>query len=358
MLTTLSLCPTCYKKIPAEIHFQEGVVMTKECDVHGQFVGIVERSVEHFSNFYECGTLGHNNTIIIHVHNQCNMKCPWCYYAMGVEQMHDFPYYDNLLRQYKGGAPGTGFRLLFSGGEPTIRPDYFSFNERACASGWETGTITNMLRLGDDDFFNATRENPLYVQDGMYKFAMSMQHPKNYTPEIGKQKMRALANIRTAGLKAMCIMFSITSLDEIRWIREFYEETKDCYSMLRIRTMFKNWYNAADTTELYLSDLHTAFMRAFEDLTPLISRGLEHSNSYCLYMETSDGMNVSLSSAPTVNNVDYHLTSRPVFMLAMDGRCYPVPLAQIINEGISNGWKDGYRIDRTSPEGGSKCITS
>lgn len=351
MLNTLSLCPTCYKKIPAEIHFTEAVVMTKECDVHGQFIGIMEKDVQHFSNFYEYGTLGNSNTIIVHVHNQCNMKCSWCYYPMGVEKMQGFPYYDNLLRQYKG------WRLLFSGGEPTIRPDYCSFVKQAGAAGWDTGSITNMLRLGDDDFFKATSENPLYVQAGTYKFAMSMQHPKNYSREIAERKMKALANIRAAGLTAMCVMFSITSLDEIPWIREFYDETKDCYSMLRIRTMFKNWDNAGDTTDLYLSDLHKAFMKSFEDLTPLISRGIEHSNSYCLYMEMSDGMDVSLSCAPTVQNVDYHLTSRPVYMLAMDGRCYPVPLAQIINEGISKGWKDGYRIERASPEGGDKCIS-
>jgi len=347
MLNTLSLCPTCYKKIPAEIHFTNGAVMVKECDVHGQTVALCERDAEHFSNFYEYGTLGNSNTIIIHVHNQCNMTCPWCYYPMGVEKMHDFPWYDVLLRQYKG-----NFRLLLSGGEPTIRPDYFSFNERAAEAGWDTGSITNMLKLADDDFFKRTSESPLYVQDGTYKFAMSMQHPKNYSPEIAVQKMKALANIRAAGLKAMCIMFSIQSLDELRWIREFYEGTKECYSMLRIRTMFKNWNNKGDRSNLFLSDLHRSFMRIFEDLTPLQSREIEHSNAYCLYMKMSDGMNVSLSCAPTVENVDYHLTSRPVFMLAMDGRCYPVPLAQIINEGISKGWKDGYRI-----EGGTPCTS-
>jgi hypothetical protein len=31
-------------------------------------------------------------------------------------------------------------------------------------------------------------------------------------------------------------------------------------------------------------------------------------------------------------------------MLANDLRCYPVPLAQIVNEGVSLGWKDGYKI--------------
>jgi MoaA/NifB/PqqE/SkfB family radical SAM enzyme len=261
---------------------------------------------------------------------------------MGVEKMHDFAYYDNLLRQYRG------WNLLFSGGEPTIRPDYFSFNERAVAAGWGTGTITNMLRLGDDDFFKATSESSLYVKDGTYKFAMSMQHPKYYSAEIGAQKMRALANIRAAGLSAMCIMFSVRSLDELAWIREFYDLTKECYSMLRIRTMFRNWNNKGDPSDLFLSDLHDEFMRVFGDLTPIQCREVEHSNSYCLYMRMSDGMDVSLSSAPTVENVDYHLTSRPVFMLAMDGRCYPVPLAQIINEGISKGWKDGFRIGRSA----------
>ena len=55
-------------------------------------------------------------------------------------------------------------------------------------------------------------------------------------------------------------------------------------------------------------------------------------------------MNVSLSSAPTVENLDYHLCTRPVLMLARDARCYPVPIAQIINEGISLGWKDGFEL--------------
>lgn len=341
MIETLSLCPVCYKKIPASIVFvNDNAVMQKECDAHGPFSAIVERDVQHISNFYQYGTMGNNNSIIIHAHNGCNMKCPWCYYPMGEEAMHPASYYDALLGQYKM----QGFNLLLSGGEPTLRPDYLDFVKETHRRGWFTSSITNMLRLADPDFFNDTM-NDFFVAGNTYKFAMSMQHPKNYSKEVFDAKMKALENIEKAGLKAMCVMFSIQGLDELDWIREFYNNTKNCYVMLRIRTMFRNWANKGDTHHIWLSHLHKHFLRLFGDLHPVISNRVELSNIYCLYMQMDGGrMNVSLSSAPTVENVDYHALSRPVHMLAMDGRCYPVALCQIINEGIAAGWKDGFRI--------------
>lgn len=343
MIETLSMCPTCYKKIQAQVHFIDGqAVMKKECDVHGKSETLVDKSAEHFSNFYELGTMGNNNTIIIHAHNECNMSCPWCYYEMGVEKMQTAEYYDMLLKMYKG-----THRLLLSGGEPTIRPDFFDFVWRLNAFGWQPCSITNMIKLADLEFFKKTIDNyDCFVEDNIYRFAMSMQHPKYYSKEILQYKVQALKNIETAGLKAMCVMFSIQSLDELDWIREFYDKSNHLFKMIRIRTMFKNWNNKGDTNDLCCSDLHKAFMEKFADLSPCAARRLEHSNSYCLYLQMADGMDVSLSSSPTVNNVDYHLCSRPAYMLAMDGRCYPVPIAQIVNEGIRLGWKDGFKLGR------------
>jgi len=347
VIKTISLCPTCYKKLPADISFHNGsVIMLKECDVHGPFTSIVEKSPQHISNFYSRGTLGNNNTIIIHTHNDCNMHCPWCYYPMGVEKSRPFQYYNSILMHYRG-----THRLLFSGGEPTLRPDFFEFTREAAEHGWEPSSITNMLKLADQAFFNRTMVmGPLFNTNGVYRFAMSMQHPINYPKEILDQKMKALENIEKAKLKAMCVMFSIRSLDELDWIREFYDHTKHCYIMIRIRTMFKNWANKGDKTNLFLSDLHKAFMEKFGDLMPIQSQVIEKSNMYCLYMQMDKGMHVSLSSAPTVENVDIMACSRPVFMLAMDGKPYPVPIAQIYNEGISNGWLNGFKL-----AGGSIC---
>jgi len=338
MINTLSLCPICYRKIEAQVSFQNGlVVMSKACPEHGPFSAIVEKDIQHFSNFYSEGTLGNNNTIIIHTSGNCNMSCPWCYFPMG--QIPDKPasYFNMILGQYRG------WNLLMSGGEPTIRPDFFKFTKEMALLGWKMGAITNMLKLGEEEFYSKALESPLH-QGNMMHFAMSMQHPKNYSSEVLKRKVAALQRLDESGKQAMCAMFSIQTLDELDYIRTWYDASRNLYPMLRIRTMFGNWADKGDKNKLFLSDLHKAFLWKFADLMPKISLNVEKSNIYCLYLEMSDGMQVSLSSAPTVENIDYHQCSRPVFMLAEDGKCYPVPICQIISEGITAGWKDGYKL--------------
>ena len=339
MIRTLSLCNTCYKKIPATIRMNDGMVtMNKVCDEHGPQSAVLEKDPMHFSNFYRYGTMGNNNTIIIHAHDQCNMACSWCYYRMGSEKMHSAAYYDQLLHQYRG------YNLLLSGGEPTVRPDYIDFVKDLFFRGWNPSTITNMIKLGDSDFYDQI-QSPEFVTGEYIRFAMSMQHPKNYDKEIFEAKMKAFENLEKYKQKAMCVMFSITSLDELEWIREFYKHTSKHYQMIRIRTMFRNWANKDDQSErIFLSDLHKHFISAFADLNPCQSNSVEQSNAYCLYLQMDDGMQVSLSSSPTVETLDYHLCSRPVYMLAKDGRCYPVPIAQIVNEGFERGWYSGFPI--------------
>lgn len=344
MIETISLCPTCYKKIPASIYPKDGqAIMDKECDVHGKFTALVEKSWKHVSNFYKQGTLGRNNIIIIHIHDTCNMQCPWCYYESGHENIRDFQFYDQLLHDmYKGHS------LLLSGGEPTLRPDYFSFVHDAKVRGWRPSTITNMIKIGDGDFFKQTLNDDFVDENNNYKFAMSFQHPKNYSKAILKEKMAALDNMGKEGLKAECMMFSIQSLDELDFIKEFYDSTRDLYNMFRIRTLFNNWGNSG-RKRLFLSQLHDAFLEKFAEYTPIQSNRVEQSNMYGMYMETKEARDISLMSAPNVRNIDYHLCSRPVHMLGLDLRCYPVPICQIVSEGISKGWKDGFKI------GGNLC---
>jgi organic radical activating enzyme len=319
MINTLSLCPTCYKKIEAHITFQSGlVIMTKVCPEHGPFTSVVEKDIQHFSNFYSEGSLGNNNAIIIHTNDSCNMSCPWCYYPTKQINPHKpFSYYDTVLGQYRG------YNLLMSGGEPTLRPDFFQFTEEGTAKGWSMAAITNMLTMADPEFFEKVLGSSLTVGN-MMKFAMSMQHPKNYPKEVLEKKMMAAMSLESHGKQAMCAMFSIQSIDELDYIR--------------------NWKNKGTEDKLWLSDLHKAFLYKFSDLMPKISLRTEKSNIYCLYLEMSDGMQVSLSSAPTVENLDYHQCSRPVMMLAEDGKCYPVPICQIVSEGLEKGYKDGYKL--------------
>jgi len=201
-----------------------------------------------------------------------------------------------------------------------------------------------MLNIGNPSFFEKTltTHNFTFGHDG-YSFAMSMQHPKNYSQEIYETKLKALEHLKVTGLKADCVVFSIQSLDELDYIKEFYDKYKNLFLLLRIRTMFNNWKNKGEQT-IYLSELHKLFLAKFDEYTPVISERFERSNIYCLYMETNEGKAISLASSPNVNNVDYHICRRPVLMLANDLSAYSVPVAMIVNEGIDKGWKSGNSI--------------
>jgi len=312
--------------------------MHKQCPDHGDFESLVDPDFQHVSNFYQHGTMGNNNAIIVHIHNECNMNCEWCYY--GGCKVRSMQFTDQLLRDP---YYGQGFSLMFSGGEPTIRPDYIEFVADAYNRGWRPSTITNMIQLADKGFFKKTL-TPAFIDQESYRFALSFQHPKNYSKAIYELKLQALVNIRKHHLKASCLVFSIQSLDEVEWIKDFYDGTKDLYHLLRIRTMFHNWKNEGEK-QIFLSELHKKFIEVFgEQYCPVQCSMIEQSNIYCLYMQTNEGRHVSLSSAPTVHNLDYHICSRPVLMVGPDYRCYPVPIAQIVEEGIAKGWQSGRKI--------------
>lgn len=316
--------------------------MKKTCPVHGETEAMVERSWSHFSAFYRYGTMGNNNAIIVHIWNGCNMSCPWCYY--GGDNIYDQQFLNQLLYEPYRHLQPRPFSLMFSGGEPTERPDYHEFVETAYTMGWNPSTITNMVNLADEEFFSKTM-TPAWVDNfGAYRFACSFQHPKNYGDEITQKKLKAIENIANAGVKAACVMFSIQSLDELEFIKEFYDAYRHLFGMLRIRTMFHNWRNVGEQ-KIFQSELYESFMDHFaEHYTPVQCNEVEISTAYGMYLRTCECRNISLMSAPTIENLDYHLASRPVYMLGQDLRCYPVPIAQIISEGISKGWKDGCMV--------------
>lgn len=170
-----------------------------------------------------------------------------------------------------------------------------------------------------------------------------MQHPKNYSEDIYRKKVEALMNIERSGNKANCIQFSISTLDELKWIRAFYDDTKRLYNHIRIRTMYGNWQNKGDSNKIWLSDLYKAFLQEFGDLIPTVATFPETSNIYSIYLRDST-CGISLSSAPTVENIDLMSASRPTLSFAPDGKCYSVPVAQIVGEGLDKGWYNGFRL--------------
>lgn len=341
MINTLSICPVCYKRIPASIVFRgKAAWMVQNCPVHGAREGLIDPDSKIVTQFYNTGTLGKNKAILVPITDKCNMECSWCY-TKGVDIPIKPPeFYDRHLIDLKT----KGYTILLSGGEPTTIPDFHGYCRELMQRGWSVVTMSNMLAFADPLFMQETINVGMVTRDGTLCVDWSMQHPTNYNGEIAAQKYAALSNLERFGVKANCIQFSIGSLNEIPWIRQFYNDTKHLYNHLRIRSLHGFWKD--DSEKIYLSQLLDGFQDHFGDLTPMLAGpgDVETSNIYSIYLRTAFG-GISLSSAPTVGNVDLLNARRPTYGWALDQKYYSFPVAQIISEGIEKGWYNGYRLD-------------
>ena len=336
MISTFSICPTCYKRIPASIIIRDGEAwMIKTCEAHGKVEALVDPDGAMVLRQYNQGTQGLNKALLLPVTDKCNMTCSWCFTKGVATRERDAEYYTLQYFDLKQ----AGFTILLSGGEPTVREDFPTLVADLQRFGWPVVTMSNMIKFADLGFME---NSGLIYEPGKLLLAdFSMQHPKNYSGEIGAAKTSALCNLERLGLKANCIQFSVSTLDELPWIRSFYNDTKQLYRNIRIRTLHGFWKD--DSEKIYLSQLHEAFMVSFGDLMPMPANNLESTNIYSIYM--NDGQcGISLSSAPTVHNIDVMSCRRPTFGAALDGKYYGFPIAQIISEGIQKGWYNGYKI--------------
>lgn len=150
---TLSLCPTCLKRVDAKIVFEnEKVYMLKRCKDHGNSKVLIADDVEYYKNIrnynkpsetpykfntkvhygcpYDCGLCTdheqHSCLTIVEVTDRCNLTCPTCYAGSSpsygrhrtldeIKQM-----LDTIVANEK--EPDV---VQISGGEPTIHPQFF-----------------------------------------------------------------------------------------------------------------------------------------------------------------------------------------------------------------------------------------
>lgn len=181
---TLSLCPTCLKRIDAKIIFEDDkVFMTKTCNDHGFFKVLIASDIAYYKNIrnynklgeaplkvnthtnygcpYDCGLCAdheqHSCLTLIEITDRCNLTCPTCY-AMSsphygrhrtvaeVERMFD------IIVENEG-EPDV---VQISGGEPTLHPDFFEILDLAKTKPFKHIMLnTNGIRIAKDKAFAA-----------------------------------------------------------------------------------------------------------------------------------------------------------------------------------------------------------
>jgi hypothetical protein len=245
---TNSLCPECGKVIKAR-KFAEGkeVFMEKECSDHGYFKELLSPDVDfymklftfrfgdnrgftnpmvHASNEKECPdhcgicNQHHSHTCMASVDltNRCDMRCPVCFAnanAMGYVTEPSLEKVRDMLFTLRDRKPVPCKVVQFSGGEPTIHPNFVEIVTMTKQMGFSHIQIaTNGKNLSDYDFAKRCFEaglNTLYLQfDGVTKDV----YKKTRAEDVLEQKLQCIEVCRKVGLRIVLVPTIIRGVND------------------------------------------------------------------------------------------------------------------------------------------------
>ena len=205
---TESLCPECGKVIRADIFADQGkVIMEKNCAEHGTFRDIVFSDAKLYLKMEQwsfgdnrglknpavagvscpddCGMCGlhtsHTGLANVDLTNRCNLTCPVCFANANVQGYVYEPSIELVRKQLQAlreEQPVAGRVVQFSGGEPTIHPQFFEILTMAREMGFShIQAATNGIEFAKPGFAEAAKAaglQTLYLQfdgvtDDVYK---------------------------------------------------------------------------------------------------------------------------------------------------------------------------------------------
>ncbi len=245
---TSSLCPECGKVIRAR-KYAEGktVYMEKECEEHGYFRELISPDVDFYMQMFtfrfgdnrgftnpthlaekdgecpeNCGVcnMHHSHTCMsnIDLTNRCDMRCPVCFAnanAMGYITEPSVDQVRAMLQTLRDRKPVPCKAIQFSGGEPTIHPNFIEIVKMAKEMGFgQIQIATNGKNMSDLDFARQCKEaglNSLYLQfDGVTKDI----YRKTRAEDVIETKMQCVEVCRKVGLRIVLVPTVIRGIND------------------------------------------------------------------------------------------------------------------------------------------------
>ncbi len=265
--TVQTLCPECSAVILGRYFVQDGAVfIEKTCPEHGYFRDCINRDVLLFSraawwSFEEhpgqqfpqvdageccpsdCGLCNQHISspclAQIDLTNRCNMRCPICFAnanAAGRVSQIDYDQAVRQLQALRDLRPHPCTAIQFTGGEPTIHPDFLRIVSTARDMGFSHIQIaTNGIRIADYDFARRCHEaglHTLYLQfDGIGE--EPYRQTRNY-PGIWEKKLATIENCRRIGMKICLVPTIVRGIndDQVGPIFQFAVDNIDVVSAI------------------------------------------------------------------------------------------------------------------------------
>jgi hypothetical protein len=181
--TAVSVCATCLRRVDAKIVFQDGCVyMLKRCPRHGAERVLLADDVDYYRRGrevflkpseqcraphtpvkygcpYDCGLCPdheqHSCLTLIELTDHCHLRCPVCYAGSGPERLTHRSF-DEVVRMLDAvvASEGEPDIVQFSGGEPTLHPQFFELLDEAKKRPIRHLMVnTNGLRIAQDAAF-------------------------------------------------------------------------------------------------------------------------------------------------------------------------------------------------------------
>jgi 7,8-dihydro-6-hydroxymethylpterin dimethyltransferase len=166
---TLSICPVCMTRIPAErVRKGNEVFLRKTCDLHGTFETIIWRGHLDFTEWTgghdpedvrnlecpdKCGLcenhLQKTCCVLINITDNCNLDCEFCL-ADQCNGKND-PSFEDICESFRKVVEKGKTLVQLSGGEPTTREDLPEIIKAAKQAGAKYVQLnTNGIRLAED----------------------------------------------------------------------------------------------------------------------------------------------------------------------------------------------------------------
>jgi 7,8-dihydro-6-hydroxymethylpterin dimethyltransferase len=234
--TVESICPECGKVIQARMFAEGGkVFMEKTCDEHGYVkdvywsdvdlylkaerwefgdgVGLLNPNTINEQCPTDCGICdrhaSHTALGNIDLTNRCNLTCPICFANANVTGRVYEPTKEQvmeMLQLYRREQPVAGRLVQFSGGEPTVHPDFLEILRGARNIGFSHIQVaSNGIKFADVDFTKRAAEAGLHTIYLQFDGLSDDVYVKTRGRKLLDIKMKAVEAVRKAGIKIVYV---------------------------------------------------------------------------------------------------------------------------------------------------------
>jgi len=243
---TQSLCPECVQLLEARLFEENGAVyMEKTCPSHGPFRDKIYSDVKLYLKMEEfefgdnrglenpqilgatrcpddCGlcSLHTSHTVLSNVDltNRCNLTCPVCFANANVQGYLYEPSFEQvrlMLKTLRDQRPTPNRVVQFSGGEPTLHPQFHDILRLAAEMGFtHIQAATNGIKFADLEFAQKAQEAGLHTLYLQFDGVSDEVYLRTRGQRLAEMKLKVIENCRQAGLKIIFVPTIVKGIND------------------------------------------------------------------------------------------------------------------------------------------------